>query len=220
MPVQERLRRLGRVGFDEDGIRVRQVQAEVVDPRLGPAQIDVRFAEINLRPSRRVRQRNEHLPLPQPLLGNELPHHRIAALVAVLVTQPFEDPFGGMALLLENFPVGLQDLMNDADKRPQLGRYRRFSALVSRRHRVLKHLRYRRPADPKSLCRCALAHALHQHGASYLGVEVHVIHPFCLPPRFIPGSQDRLRISYFSPPPSGLLSLRLLYTTNTSTIGD
>ena len=33
MPVQERFRRLGRVGFDEDGIRVRQVQAEIMNPK-------------------------------------------------------------------------------------------------------------------------------------------------------------------------------------------
>ena len=77
MSVQERLRRLCRVGFDEDGVRVRHVQAEVVNPRLDATQVDIGFAEVDLRPTRRMRQRNEHFPLPHAFFGDKLAHYRV-----------------------------------------------------------------------------------------------------------------------------------------------
>ena len=55
MSIQKCFGRLGRVGFDEDGIRVRQVQAEVVNPCLDATQIDVGLTEIHLGPTRRMR---------------------------------------------------------------------------------------------------------------------------------------------------------------------
>ena len=170
MPLQKGFGRLGRVGFDEDGIRVRQIQAEVMNPRLDATQKDVGFAEIHLGTARRMRQGDKYFLLSQPFLGDELAHDRVAAGVTMFVTESLEYPHRRMALLLQNVAIILQDLMNDADERPQFRRYRRFLALIARRHGVPNHLRYRLAADPKPLCCSALALVLHHHGAPHLGV--------------------------------------------------
>ena len=58
--------------------------------------------------------------LPQTLFGDKFPHHGVATLVAMLVTQALEDSNGSVALLLENFAIIEQDLINDADERAEL----------------------------------------------------------------------------------------------------
>ena len=48
MPIQKGFDRLGWIGFDEDGIGVRQDQVQVVNPRLHPTQVKVAFTDIDL----------------------------------------------------------------------------------------------------------------------------------------------------------------------------
>ena len=62
MPVEEGLGALGRVGPDEAGVRVRQVEAEQV--HLAPLAADHRdsLAEVDLGVAGRVGERDEHLP--------------------------------------------------------------------------------------------------------------------------------------------------------------
>jgi hypothetical protein len=61
VPVEEGLDPLGRVGLDEAGVRVRQVEAEEVD--LAPLAADHRhrLAEVDLGVAGRVGERDEHL---------------------------------------------------------------------------------------------------------------------------------------------------------------
>jgi hypothetical protein len=57
----------------------------------------------------------------------------------MLVIQALKYALGCVALLLENVPVVLQDLMNEADKGPQLGRYRSiFAPLLIRKESVAR----------------------------------------------------------------------------------
>jgi 4'-phosphopantetheinyl transferase EntD len=49
MAVAERLGRLGRIGLDEEGIRMRQRHREVVQLALDPADDAKRLAEVHLR---------------------------------------------------------------------------------------------------------------------------------------------------------------------------
>ena len=170
MPVQKGFGRLGRVGFDEDGIRMRQVQTEVVNPCLDAAQIDVGFAEIDLGTAGRMRQRDKNFLLSQAFLGHEFAHHGVAALIAVFITQALEDPNGGVALFLENVTVVQQDLIDDADEGAELRRYRWVFALITRRHGMTEHLADGLAADAKPFRCGALALVLDHHGTPYFGV--------------------------------------------------
>ena len=59
--ITERLCRLGRVRHHEDGVRVRQIECEVVDLALHAADDRDCLAEVGLRVPRRMHQRHEHL---------------------------------------------------------------------------------------------------------------------------------------------------------------
>ena len=99
VPVQERLRRLARIGLHEAGVRLRQVQAEEVNLLPHPADHRDRLAEVHLSVTRRMRQRHEGLPAPRPAEPHMVLHHRVAAGKAVLVTKALEDPLRRMTLL-------------------------------------------------------------------------------------------------------------------------
>jgi hypothetical protein len=59
-----------------------------------------RFAKIGLRISRRMRQRQKHLLVPQARLAHVVLHYRVAAVKAVLGFQPIPDSLGRVPLLL------------------------------------------------------------------------------------------------------------------------
>ncbi len=90
--VEKSLRRLRGIGFDEAGVRMRQVEAEHM--QLHPHAADHRhaFAEIDLRVTRRMRERHEDLARPRARQPHIVLHHRVAAGKAVLVPKPFENP--------------------------------------------------------------------------------------------------------------------------------
>jgi hypothetical protein len=67
-----------------------------------------------------MHQRHEHLPRPTPLLPHVVLDDRVAALEAVLVAKPLEDPLGRMALLAVGSSVLFEDMVDDAGERIQL----------------------------------------------------------------------------------------------------
>ena len=140
MPVAERLGRLGRVGLDEERIRVRERHREVVQLALDPANLAEGLAEIDLGVARRMRQGHEHLPGPALLLPDVVGDDGDAAAEAVLVAQALEDPLRRVPLLLRKSPVRLEDLVDDRNERVKLRPCRRLRPAVSRGHRVLQDL--------------------------------------------------------------------------------
>jgi hypothetical protein len=78
---------------------VRQVHREEVDLPLRAGDHRQRFAEVDLRMSRFVPQRHEHLARPLAPLVHVVLHNCAPAGVAVLVAQPLENPLRGMLLL-------------------------------------------------------------------------------------------------------------------------
>jgi hypothetical protein len=90
-----------------------------------------RFSEVSLCVSRRMLQRNEHLPLTQLSEPHVVLHNRVAARVAVLVTQAFEDPFGRVALFFAAGLVFFQNLVDGSDPGVQLGPARGLLATVA-----------------------------------------------------------------------------------------
>jgi hypothetical protein len=120
--VAEGLQPLRRVGLDEAGVRVRQVEAEEVDLPLHPADHRHRLPEVGLRVAGRVRQRHEHLPHPGAPLAHVVLHDGVAAGEAVLGAQPLVDPLGRVPLLGRRRAVVVQDPVDDGGERPEPGR--------------------------------------------------------------------------------------------------
>ena len=99
MPVEKGLGPLGRVGLEETGIRVWQVEAEEVDLLPNAADHRHRLAEIGLGMTRRVSQRYKHLLGPGTVLVHIGLHGRVAAGIAVLGAQALENALGRVPLL-------------------------------------------------------------------------------------------------------------------------
>ena len=91
------------------------------------------IAEIDLAFARQVRQRQKHLLVRLLQSPNRVLHHDLAALVAVLVPQPLEDPLGRMPLLLRRLAVECQDLVDDWQKGRQLPLLSRLSLTIAGR---------------------------------------------------------------------------------------
>ena len=60
MPVAKRLGHLGRIGLDEERVRMRQRHRKIVQLALDPVDHTKRLAKIHLCVTGRVRQRDEH----------------------------------------------------------------------------------------------------------------------------------------------------------------
>ena len=65
----------------------------------------------------------------------------------MFITQAFEDPLRGVALLVRRLLVGLQDRINDADKWIKLGPNWCLGTPIAWRRRIAAHLGDRVPAD-------------------------------------------------------------------------
>jgi hypothetical protein len=115
---QESLGVLGRKSHHEAVVRLRQIHTLEVGLLLDPADHHQRFAEIGLRVSRWMRQRDEHFLVPQPSLAHVILHHCVATAKAMLDLQPVPNALGRVALLLGLRLVIHQDLIDDAQPRP------------------------------------------------------------------------------------------------------
>jgi hypothetical protein len=161
---------------------VRQVHRKEVDLPFHPADHRHRFAEVDLRVPRIVSQRHEHLAHPLPPLVHVVLYDRDPASISMLVSQPLEDPFGGMLLLRRLTLIVFQDPINDPEERIQLRPRRRLTPPVSRRHRERQHLRHRPRVDPKPPRRLASAQPLNINRPSHLPIQFHAFHPSALCP--------------------------------------
>ena len=119
MAVAERLRRLCGVGLDEACVAVGKVQHEVVDGLLHSADHRLRLAEVALGITRRIGERNVHLPRPAALAHVAL-HYRVLAAESVLRSQALVDTLRSVALLLRKTTVLLQDPAHHPAVRVQL----------------------------------------------------------------------------------------------------
>ena len=182
VPFTEGFRALRRIGPYQAGVAVRQVHGKEVDLPLHPADHRQRFAEVDLRVSRVVAQRHEHLALPLPPLVHVVLYDRDPAGISVLVSQPLEDPLRGMLLLGRLTLIFLQDPVNDPEERIQLGARRRPAPPVSRRHRERQHLRHRPRVDPEPTRRFPPAQPLYINRSPHLPIQFHAFHPSAFNP--------------------------------------
>ena len=161
---------------------MRQIHREEVDLPLHSADHCQRFAEVNLCVSRFVAQRHEHLTHPLPPLVHVVLYNGDPAGVAVLVSQPLENPLRGMLLLGWLSLIFLQDPIDDPNERIQLRPRRRPAPPISRRHRERQHLRHRPWVDPESPRCLAPAQPLYINRSSHLPIQFHAFHPSAFNP--------------------------------------
>jgi hypothetical protein len=141
-----------------------------------------RFAEVDLRVSRVVAQRHEHLALPLAALVHVVLYNSDPAAIAVLIPQPLEDPLRGVLLLRRLSLILLQDPIDDPDVRVQLRPRRRPAPPVSRRHRERQHLGHRPWVDPESPRCFAPAQPLNINRSSHLPIQFRAFHPSAFNP--------------------------------------
>jgi hypothetical protein len=177
MPVAESFCRLRRVGHNEAGVRVRQIEREEMDLALNATDDPDRLPEVGLRVPRRMHQRHEHLLGPLPPSGDIVLHDRNATREAVLVTEPLEEPLGGVLLLLVNAFVVSQDLVDDGDEGIELRPHRRLRAHVARWHGERHHLVDSSGIEPEPPRRRSFAQPLDLNRVSNLRIELHLLHP-------------------------------------------
>ena len=134
MPVEEGLDTLGRVGLDEAGVGVRQVEAEEVEVLAALAGDHChRLAEVDLRMAGRMDEGDEHLPHPLSPLADIVLHDRVATGKAMLGVEALVIPPGRVPLLGRCGAVRLQDRVDDRGESPELGACGRLGAPVARR---------------------------------------------------------------------------------------
>ena len=161
---------------------MRQIHREEVDLPLLSADHCQRFAKVDLRVSRVVAQRHEHLALPLAAFVHVLLYNSDPARIAVLISQPLENPLGGVLLLGPLALILLQDPIDDPNVRVQLRPRRRPAPPVSRRHRERQHLRHRPRVDPKSPRCLAPAQPFNINRSSHLPIQFHAFHPSAFNP--------------------------------------
>ena len=176
--LEERLGALAREGADEDRVGVRQGHDEQGHRGGLAVEDDLGLAEVDLGLAGGVGQRDEDLGGPEPPGGDGLLDDGQAALVAVLVAEPLEDPAGGVPLLPRGLLVGLEDLVDDGQEGVELGPGAGRRAAVAGRLGMVEDLRERVPVDVELAAGGALAQAVDEDAAADLGPVLHVgVHP-------------------------------------------
>lgn len=173
MPVQKGFGIFRRVGFDEAPIRMRQVEAEIMEAHLFAADVAIGLAEINLGMAGPVRERNEHFLLAGGDLVDVIAHDGVAAGEPMLIPQPLQNADRGVALFDMHLLVGFENGVDEAGESGELGRDRFALALIARRHGELADLLDGLAMDAEQAGGFPLAALVDHHGASYFDVEFH-----------------------------------------------
>src|SRR3954466_15349643 len=142
-----------------------------------PADHRQSLAEVSLCMPGVVPQRHQYLPLTLPGGMHVVLHDRQAATIGVLVPQALKEPLRGVPLLRWTALILVQDLVNDPDKRIQLGPLRGLAPPIPRRHRERQHLRHRARVDAKPARRLPPTEPLDLNRVADLPIQLHELHP-------------------------------------------
>ncbi len=173
MTLAEGLAGLRRIGLDETGIRVRQVHGKEMDLALDPGDDRQSLAEVHLGMAGVVGQGDKDLTAPASVFPDVILDNCVAALEAMLVAEPFEDPFGRVPLLARRRAVLLKNAIDDAGEGIELGTPYRLAAPIARRHRIAQHLGYRLAVKTENPGRLANRHPLDVARAPNTAIQIH-----------------------------------------------
>ncbi len=173
MAITEGLADLRRISLEKARIRVRQVHGKEMGLTLDPGDDYLGLAEVHLRVAGIVGQGHEDLAAAKPPLSDVVLDDGIAALEAMLVPEPLEDPSGRVPLFARRRAVLLKNAINYAGEGIEFGTTNRVAAPIARRHRKPQHLGDRLAVKPKYPRRLANAHPLDMAGAANAAIQIH-----------------------------------------------
>src|ERR1700720_4311917 len=177
VPIQKSFRRLRRIGLDEAGVRMRQVEAEHMQLHPYAADDAKAFAEVDLRMARRMGQRHEDFARPAAGDSNVILHYGITAGKSVFEPQPFENPLRGVPLLRRCRLVGLQNRVDYRYEQSELWPLRSLGSHIAGRRRIAAHLGNRIPAQSENPRRLAPALPFDEDKPPNRCVNLHREHP-------------------------------------------
>ena len=186
MTFNKGLRRLGRKCLDKTVVGVGQIEDHEMRRLLYACNDHQGFAEIGLRLAGRMAQGHEHLLAADPGLPNVILHDGVATQVRMLGSQPLEDPLSCMSLLLRPLLVLLQNGVDDTLPGCQLRPSDRHLPPIPRWQRILQHLAYRLPRQPKLPGHRPPALALDKNRPPHPRIDLHGVHTSGVPRRKAP----------------------------------
>ena len=179
MAIAEGLADLRRIGLEKARIRVRQVHGKEMCLTRDPGDDDLGLTEVHLRVAGILGQGHEDLAAAKPPLSDIVLDDGSATLEAMLVPEPFEDPFGRVPLFARRRTVDplcgstLKNAIDHAGEGIQLGASNRAAAPIARRHRKPQHLGDRLAMKSKYPRRLADAHPLDMAGVANAAIHIH-----------------------------------------------
>lgn len=174
MPFLERLGAFAGKRLTEERVALRQRHHTEHDLDLAATINGLRLAEIELCLARRMRQRHENLGHRTLVASNCILHDGDTARISVLAAKPFEDSLAGVALLRMDLLVGLQNLMNNRDERPNRRLASHALLAIAWRLFVAENLLNRSEIQIVLLAGLTPAHAADEYLAADLCPLVHV----------------------------------------------
>ena len=97
----------------------------------------------------------------------------IAALEAMLVPEPLEDPFGRVPLFARRRTILLKNAVDDAGEGIELGAPDRVATPIARRHRKPQHLGDRLAVKTENPRRLANGHPINVARPSNAAIHIH-----------------------------------------------
>ena len=176
----ERLRAFAGERLNEHRVRVRQRHHE--QRHLHGLAVEYHVSEpvVHLSVARWMRKRQKDLAILLPPGTHRLLHDRDATRVAVLVTQPLENPLSRVTLLAMHLPVTVEHLVNERQKRFQL-RGTLLRQPVTWRLAVRQDLLQRVPVNVVLDTRLPLAQLATRNTTANLNPQLHVTEHSCPP---------------------------------------
>ncbi len=110
---------------------------------LDPGDDHQGLAEVHLRVAGIVGQGHEDFAAAKPSLSDVVLDDGIAALEAMLLAKPLENPFGRVTLFARRRSIPLKNAIDNTREGIQLETTDRLAAAIARRRGIPKHLGYR-----------------------------------------------------------------------------
>jgi len=171
---QERLGAFAGEGAEEERVGVGQRHDEQGHRGRLSVEHDLGLAEVDLGLAGTVGQGDEDFGAGASPGGDGLLDDGQLAAIAVLVTEPLEDPPGGVTLLPGSLAVVLEDLVDDGEERLELGLWPGSGSSVSGGLGVVEDLPERIPVDVELAADRTLALAVDQDATANLRPILHV----------------------------------------------
>jgi len=169
------------ISTDIAGIALGQIKRKEMNLLLNSTQNNNGFAKVRLTMTRRVRQRNKHLPCLLTMASNIVFHRRVSPGEPFLLAKPVVNPLRRVTLFLGPLEVTQHPRINIIRETIQLRTANILRPTVTRWRRKRAHLINRSTCQAKITGDRALAATLFKVRATHLQINFHSVNPPALP---------------------------------------